>query len=147
MCAACQREYEMEWRKRNKPKLKEARMRRASGEREYRKQYNARNRGHILVSEARRRALRKSIPFDLDDHVDEIEARVQNGTCEMTGLPFNLHATQIGWDSASLDKIDPNKGYVYGNVRIVCFGMNAALGHWGEKVLRKMLTAWSKKSA
>lgn len=66
---------------------------------------------------------------------------MDRGLCEMTGLPFNLNDGRT-WDSPSLDRIDPAKGYVYSNIRIICFGMNSALNSWGEDVLEMMVLAW-----
>lgn len=80
--------------------------------------------------------------FDLHCHIPEIEERVQRGTCEMTGLPFDFHLKGNGWNSPSLDRIVPALGYTYANIRVICFGMNAALGSWGETVLDGMLDAW-----
>jgi hypothetical protein len=55
---------------------------------------------------------------------------VLTGFCEATGLKFDLalKGKRLGALSPSLDKIDPNKGYVNGNVRIVCWLFNRAKG-------------------
>lgn len=142
MCKRCQRAYEREWRKKNKARLAQARERRREKERLYRIEYNARRRGYCLVQGARLRALRKGLPFDLDQHIEAVEARVQLHRCELTGLPLILGAKRGSWNSPSIDRIDPGKGYVYSNIRIVCFAMNVAMGKWGESVLRKVMTAW-----
>ena len=84
--------------------------------------------------------------FDLLEHLGEIEARVQTGRCEMTGLPFDFYATGIQWNSPSIDRITPALGYIYQNIRVVCFGINAAMGSWGEAVLRKIVGAWLARS-
>lgn len=34
----------------------------------------------------------------------------------------------------SLDRIKPELGYIKSNVRLICFGLNAALGNWGEEI-------------
>ena len=60
----------------------------------------------------------------------------------MTGLPFDLEAEKICWNSPSFDRIKAGGGYVRGNVRLVLFAMNAALGNWGEKQLREIMGAW-----
>lgn len=145
LCAGCQRRYEMKWRKRNKNRLKTARQARREKERIYRLEYDAKNRGRLLVMEAGRRCKRKGVLFDLHRHLHEIETRIQKGYCELTGLPFDFYTRGMAWNSPSLDRIDPAGGYTYRNIRIVCFGMNAALGNWGEAVLQKMLRAWLRR--
>ncbi len=126
----------------NRERLKQRRQNRAHKEKAYRLEYDAEHRGEILVKQAGRRSKKKGVPFDLDAHLSQIEERVQRGVCEMTGLAFNFYCQGVSWNSPSLDRIDPTRGYIYDNIRVVCFGMNAALGNWGEKVLRMMLDAW-----
>jgi hypothetical protein len=41
-------------------------------------------------------------------------------------------------NSPSLDKIIPKLGYVRGNVRVVCYQVNMALGEYGEEKLIEM---------
>lgn len=67
--------------------------------------------------------------------VDWIEARLSK-CCELTGLLFDFDG---GGDTAghgpyspSLDRIDSSKGYTPENTRVVCFGINALLGKWGD---------------
>ena len=98
-------------------------------------------RGQCLVSNCRTRARRKHLVFDLDQHVDEIQARIDSGYCEMTGCAFNLSPGR-SWDSPSIDRIDPAAGYIYSNIRIICHAMNAAMGDWGEAPLEQMLRSW-----
>lgn len=56
----------------------------------------------------------------------------QNGICPLTSWSLILPAnTGKAWDvsspmNASLDRIDPNKGYVKGNVRFVSYMANLA---------------------
>lgn len=145
ICKECQRRYEAQWRVENVARLVEARKKRAAKEKAYRQEYDAVNRGRLLVMEAKRRAARWGLPFDLEKHISRIEARIQVGICEMTGLPFDFHNKGSNWNSPSMDRIDPKKGYVYENIRIVCFAMNAALGHWGEMTLRTIMSAWLER--
>lgn len=145
LCIDCQKDYEAEYRKKNAEKLKARRAARREKEKIYRQEYDAKNRGKLLVGESRRRSRRKGIPFDLDDYLGEIERRVQAGRCEMTGLQFNFHSRGMAWNSPSMDRINPKDGYVYKNIRIVCFAMNAALGNWGEETLRTVMDAWFQR--
>lgn len=98
---------------------------------------------------ARKRAARFGWAFDLDEHLPEFQARVALMTCEMTGLPLVSSAGvgspgQRRWNTPSLDRIDPTKGYTYANTRIVCWAMNAAMSTWGEQVTRSVMTAWMR---
>lgn len=101
-------------------------------------------RARRLIHNAKKRAEKKSIHFDLDRHTKEIQSRIDVGFCEISGTPFNLDGGKT-FDSPSIDRIDPKVGYVYANIRIVCFAMNCALNVWGEEVLWKIMENWKKK--
>lgn len=74
---------------------------------------------------------KKSIPFDLDkewilDRLNSIDWK-----CELTGIKFNIirynlehKKTGFQWNSLSIDKIDPSKGYVKSNVRFILNQIN-----------------------
>lgn len=71
----------------------------------------------------------------------------QKGVCALTGLPMSLHERQGGKGprnpyQMSLDRIDSNKGYVKGNVRLVLWAMNAALSVWGEEAFATIAEAF-----
>lgn len=143
LCSACQRDYEAGWRARNTSRIQKVRQSRAEKNQAYQQKYNAVHKGKLIVAECRRRSAKKGFPFDLDQHVEEIEARIQAGTCEMTGLPFELHARRKGvWNSPSIDRIEPAVGYLYHNIRVICFVMNAAMHDWGEERLRLVMQTW-----
>lgn len=104
------------------------------------KRYRLRHRAKPLIQNAKRRAEKRGLPFDLDEHTEALQARIDANRCEVTGLPFNLEGGRT-WDSPSLDRIDPASGYVFSNVRVVLYSVNCALGDWGEETLIKMATA------
>ena len=93
-----------------------------------------------LLGAARSRARNKGIPFDLrrDDELS-IQAVLDRGLCEMTGRPLVVGS---GPFAPTLDRINPAKGYVRGNVRVICRLMNFALGSWGEDLLREVIGEW-----
>jgi hypothetical protein len=68
---------------------------------------------------------REQRPFDLTP--EWIEERLQKGTCEMTGVKFQL---STGRKKApfqpSLDQILPGAGYTQDNVQLVCLCYNFA---------------------
>ena len=106
-------------------------------DREYQAVYRRRNRARDLMRHARFRASKNGLAFDLDKHIPEMQQRIDAGTCEVTGLPFNLYGGRT-WDSPSLDRIDCRKGYLYSNLRIVLYAVNSALGNWGEEKFLQM---------
>lgn len=89
------------------------------------------NRAANMISDAKKRARLKNLPFDLDDFKAQLTARIEAGSCELTGLPFKVTAGARDWNSPSLDRVNPELGYVIGNVRVVLFGVNVMMLTWG----------------
>lgn len=79
-----------------------------------------------------RRCKRDGIQFDLTikwlhDRLKSVDMK-----CELSGIPFVFGQTpkatgdmRPDWNTMSLDRIDPNGGYVQGNVRLVLWQINA----------------------
>jgi len=112
----------------------------------YAREYRVKNRAKYLVAECRRRCLKRGWKFDLNNHVEEIQTRMNVGLCELTGITMNMKPTKgRPFNAPSIDRIDPKKGYVYSNIRIICFAANAMLGDWGEDVALKMAKSWIAK--
>jgi hypothetical protein len=102
-------------------------------------------RAMVLLAAARRRSRLKGVPFGVSDKERErLQEIIDEGFCELTGLPFKMDnpEKQFCWDSPSLDRIKPEKGYVDGNLRVILYGMNAAIGPWGEDITERMVRAW-----
>jgi len=99
-------------------------------------------RAMCLVAHARIRARRLQLPFDLDQYIPELQKRIDLGVCELTGFPFDLKGGKRQYASPSIDRIEPCLGYTFPNVRVICYGMNAALGNWGEDALMQMIESW-----
>lgn len=98
-----------------------------------------------MIANAKTRAARKGWAFDLDQHVDEIAARVSAGVCEVSGLGFRADRARSPY-SVSLDRKDSTKGYVYDNIRIICWGINRAMADWDDSEILPVLRAWLEKS-
>lgn len=94
-----------------------------------------------LVATTRTRARKRNLEFDLHLHIPEIQARIDLGRCELTGEPFDLSPGRK-FNSPSLDRINPRCGYTYNNIRVVLNMVNAALGDWGEDILRTVMRRW-----
>lgn len=97
------------------------------------------------VRAAKHRAKKGWLPFDLDLHREELRAKIYTG-CELTGIPFTLGGDR-DWDSPSFDRIEPEKGYVYSNVRVICWALNSAFGYWGEKKFELVARAWLERKS
>ena len=71
---------------------------------------------------------RKGVNFDLDSQYMLDLWKKQNGLCHYTRMPMKRIMKQMGfqaWDSPSVDRKDPEKGYVKGNVVWCTFAANS----------------------
>lgn len=69
------------------------------------------------VGAARTRAKYEGLPFDL---TNEYVASIMSDTCPVLGCPLSFGGTKRPvFNSASIDKITPSKGYVQGNVAVI----------------------------
>lgn len=82
-----------------------------------------------LRSDARYRARRKHMPFELEK--SWIEGKLRRGACEVTGLPLDITESHSPW-SPSLERVnnDPMVGYIPSNVKVVAAIYNTARRHW-----------------
>lgn len=75
----------------------------------------------VLLSKAKKRSKQKSLDFNLtlDDLVN-----VKNKVCPISGQSI-IYKSGVDYKrSASLDRVDPNKGYISGNVNIISYEGN-----------------------
>jgi hypothetical protein len=97
------------WREKNRDKWNESR-----------RNYYERNVINMLFLGARSRAKKKGIEFNIElSDIPEIPI-----TCPLLGLPFTKRSEGLKDTSPSLDRIDPKKGYIKGNVWIVGYRAN-----------------------
>ena len=80
-----------------------------------------------MLKGSRHRAIKLNLSYDLTaDYLSELN-RNQKGLCAISGLPLNWKELPrqpqaqrtCPPDRASLDRLDPGKGYVCGNVQLV----------------------------
>lgn len=95
-----------------------------------------------LIVAARARANKLDLPFDLDRHAAELRARIRLGVCELSGVALKVERGPKQANSASLDRIRPELGYVYSNIRVIAFALNAGLGNWGEDAFAEIAKAY-----
>jgi len=75
----------------------------------------------VILREAKRRSREKNLEFNL---TLEYLINIKNDTCPILGHKILYRSGVDKNRSASLDRINPNKGYVIGNVKIVSFEGN-----------------------
>lgn len=96
--------------------------------------------------EARKRAAKKGLPFELGlDELAVLWQRAQ-GACEISNIPFDFGNHGHKWPpfAPSLDRLNNKNGYTYENVRLVCVCVNAALNQWGDDVFWSMVLTASE---
>ncbi len=79
------------------------------------------------------RAKTNNIQFDIDyDYLKSIWDK-QKGKCAITKLPFEDIPEGLGAKpmALSIDRINPPKGYVRGNIRLVLYSVNVSINQWG----------------
>lgn len=95
-----------------------------------------------MVRGAKKRAFEKGVPYALTvADAKVIQKILDAGVCQITRIPFERTAGDRHHFAPSLDRIRPELGYVPGNIRVVVWCLNAALGHWGEAVLLRLARA------
>lgn len=67
-----------------------------------------------LWSRARKRAQKRGVPFSIQS-----DGLVVPKRCPVVGIPLVVGGGRSA-NSPSLDRIDPSKGYIEGNVRVIC---------------------------
>lgn len=102
-----------------------------------------------LLKTVKFRAKSSGLAYDLSDHRDQLRHRFDIGLCELTGIPFDLTKGggkgSIRWNTPSIDRIDAKGGYVYSNVRIILWSLNAAFNYWGEEQFEQVARAWLER--
>lgn len=106
-----------------------------------------------LVGHARDRAINKNIPFDID--LDYVRAMVGENAELASHCP--VFGVRLEWscqrgngnkplpNSPSMDRIDPERGYVKGNVKIISFRANQIKSNASPSEL-KLVAAYCSKA-
>lgn len=91
-----------------------------------------------ILAQARKRA-----PVTVPQ--DRVEAAIERGFCEVTGIPFDLTGAPNGFRThpwaPSIDRIDSSGVYTPENVQIVCWAYNCAKNEFGSDVLLRLAHA------
>lgn len=100
-----------------------------------------------IYASARSGAAARALAFELlPVHVVFLALRAA-GACMLTGIAWDYapcpRTGRRAW-IPSLDRIDSQKGYVIGNVRLVCAAVNIALNAFGDEVLMRIARAMTQ---
>ena len=95
----------------------------------------------VLLNNARSRAAKKNINVEITQ--EWVEKHLNRGTCEITGIPFNLAPPPKGitrrLDAPSLDRISKHKHYTENNTRVILWAVNCALAEYGTETMLPIL--------
>lgn len=86
-----------------------------------------------------------SIPRSLIGELFEAQGR----RCAVSGIAFDLHRPiprAPAPFSPSIDRIDSERGYEAGNVRLVCNAINLLMNVWGDKVFDRIASHIREKN-
>jgi hypothetical protein len=72
-----------------------------------------------LYYEAKKRAKERGIEFNISKEDIDVP-----DTCPILGIPLVKHTKVFGRDSPSLDRRDPTKGYIVGNIGVIAWAAN-----------------------
>ena len=99
-----------------------------------------------LVRAARKRAGEKRLDFTLT--TEDVKRLAKTTVCAITGLKFNDKSCRVRGAahplSPSLDRKNPERGYVRENVRVISHWANMAKSTMTERQFKEMLRAASK---
>lgn len=135
------REYQRQWKA-------ERRARDPEFFRSYHKAYHEKRKGDArirakqFVVSIKQRIKAQDLGFDLDQYLPELTERISRWKCELSGIRLDQGSSRTAINSVSLDRIDSSKGYLYSNIRVVAWGLNAAFAHWGEEETARLMRRW-----
>ena len=102
-CMKCKRDYQREWYR----KARSSEDQRLATKRS------------TILSSARKRAKKYGVPFDIS-----LEDIVIPETCPVLGIPMPTDNIKVMYNSPTLDRLIPSKGYVKGNVFVISLKAN-----------------------
>ena len=109
---------------------------------EYCQKYRENNRALVLLGQARYRAKKKGIEFNL-----ELSDVVIPKVCPVLKIPLSAGSSSGGprGCSPSLDRIDNTKGYIKGNVQVMSHKANT-MKHCADNNELILFANWIKKT-
>jgi hypothetical protein len=124
------------WRSKNKDKIKQ-----------YLNKYLSKDPTYQIFVSAKQRAKKKNLPFDIDkEYLKSIYPK--DSMCPALNVPFQigfLNENKKNKDYApSLDRLVPKKGYVKGNVIIICNIVNRVKTNASLEIIEKVFNFYKK---
>ena len=102
-----------------------------------------------MFSGMRHRAAKKGLVCTVTRDDLLLLLTASKGVCSVTGVPLDIDTkidgTRVSPWMPSLDRINSNRGYVKGNLRIVCYLANLAMSQFGEGALELLLHHYAQK--
>mgnify|MGYP003132556172 FL=1 len=96
-----------------------------------------------MYRRAKDRAVKKGVPFNITaQYIRSIWPA--NNRCPVLDVPLRVSKGQASDTSPSLDRIVPKKGYVRGNVIIVCNKVNIIKAHASPKEIWRVFKHYNK---
>jgi hypothetical protein len=96
----------------------------------------------LILTQTKASAKRQNMEFDEAYVKTKI---IETTHCEMTQILFDTSPRSSNCRTRpfikSVDRIDSTKGYIKGNIRIVCWCVNRAKAEWPEEVFNTMCVA------
>ena len=105
---------------------------------------NFKNRFRMILGRTKHRAVKNSMACSIEINDIEELFRSQNGLCFYSGIELSLDSGD--W-SISIDRIDPEKGYIPGNIALTCWlinNMKRHLHHSEFILMCEKIFKWSK---
>lgn len=96
----------------------------------------------VILNRLKNTARRKGFDYDLDDHKEELLELIKPMRCQLSGVPLTCASGEKKPNSASIDRIDSSKGYVWGNVRVIAVCINFALNKWKQDEVFTIMKEW-----
>ena len=99
------------------------------------------NKAKQLICAKKYRCKKRNIPFDLD--VDWLRTSL-DWNCALTKIPFQYYSGVGNPYSPSIDRIDPDGGYLKKNCRVILLGLNNMKLRGTDEDLYKICKAFVK---
>lgn len=94
---------------------------------------------------AKIRSARAKVPYAIDRYFIDQLLVDQKWLCAISKIPLTTPGSNEKYHknpfSPSLDRIVPQRGYVPGNLRIVCTLVNFAMNEWGYDDFKRIMVA------
>lgn len=145
-CKSCDNRGHKEWVAKNPEASRKIKEKWDANNKDKRKQsyvnYRRRFPERILLRSAKNRAQKYGLDFNLEEKDITIPIH-----CPVFGFPLVMHEGRNGgrFNSPSLDRIDPEKGYVKGNIQIISYKANAMKSNASKEELLKF-AEWIKNT-